>query len=251
MPKSRPASGRKPTLRRRAISRRNSQMQMPPVPDREGFERIAALIASPAPSWLADHLRRWAPGLFMDAGVHAQQPGRSEMIATLTEVCNAAALLGRAVVQPAVKEFLDAGGDIPMDAPHKFQMVLEEIRIRAERAARSPNLVTESGKTKAGRGPALPSGAYSPQVYCALLIGEAWRYFHGHYPPERNVKAARAADLYWQLSVGSRQSWGNKPLNAWRPHFREARSLADTSHKAEIRRHLAVSEYSAGLTANS
>ena len=83
-------------------------------------------------------------------------------------------------------EFLNAAATTPLDAPHKFQIVLGELQIRASRALKLSNLVNSKGKTKAGRGRALPDGAISGQTYCALLIAEIWKRFHGEYPPSSN-----------------------------------------------------------------
>lgn len=167
------------------------------------------------------------------------------MLQHLATIGEAADFLSRAIGQAGIREFLNAAGDRPMDNYTKYQLVLGEIRARAERAAKLPSLVDQSGKPKPGRGPALPEGAISPRAYCALLVAEAWSYVHGQYPPDSSTNAANAADVYWRLCGGGRgNSWGNNTLAAWRHHIKEARIKAPDGIKDEIRRHLEISRLS-------
>jgi hypothetical protein len=94
----------------------------------------------------------------------------------------------------------------------------------------------------------MPKAGVSAKTYCALLIAETWLYFNGNYPPTGNKHAAEAADIYWRLSGGERQSWGNDKLTAWRRHFREAsgdQSAEIKSSRAEYQRHLRESAHQA------
>jgi hypothetical protein len=78
------------------------------------------------------------------------------------------------------------------------------------------------------------------------LIAETWLYFRGDYPPPRNKQAAEAADIYWRLAGGERQSWGTDPLIAWRRHFLEAnegQSAEMTALRKEYQRHLRESAH--------
>ena len=212
-----------------------------PPPDHwpDAFKPVAELITPDPPEWLAEHLLRWATTIYMCQAVERRQPTRAQMVKILAKVRDAADLLRRALGEPSVCEFLNAGASTPLDASYKFQIVLGELQIRAGRALKLPNLIDSKGKVKAGRGRALPDGAISGQTYCALLIAEAWKRFHGEYPASRNRKAAKAVDLYWRLAGGQRDiSWGNDPLAAWRYHLKEAESIPAEQDRAEIRRHM-------------
>ena len=182
-----------------------------PIDCVENFNEVAKLIAVDPPDWLAEHLRRWSSTILMNHAVELHQPTRRQMGKTLSSVGDAAALLQRALANPSVREFLDAGADCPINSPGKIQMILGEVRSRAEHASALPALVNEKGKTKAGRGPALLDGAISAQAYCALFIAETWKWFSGKYPAPRNRIVAKAIDLYWRLSGGQVQHWGAIP----------------------------------------
>jgi ParB-like nuclease domain len=177
--------------------------KFPPV---EAFEAIAQLITPKPPIWLKEHLHRWLP--LSAYAVEALQPSRAEMRANLTKVGEAASLLIKALGSTAIVEFLDLGADRPV-APGDVQATLVDIRDRAAAAYRSSALVDSRGRTKAGRGRALPKAGISPQAYCALLIAEAWLYFRGNYPSPGNKQAAEATDIYWRLLGGELQSWGS------------------------------------------
>ena len=210
----------------------------PPSNSVADFEAVAQLIVSNSPEWLAEELMRWAPTIFLSYAVEKRQPKRAQMKKILTAVSDAAALLIRALREAPVCEFLNAGGDGPMDKPSNFQWILREIQSRAERAGKLPNLVGSDGQLKAGRGRAMPDGATSAQTFCALYIAEVWKWFHGEYPPSDNKRAGEAIDRYWAASGGEKQSWGNKSINSWRHHLKKSRKAQDQGMRAEICRHL-------------
>ena len=177
----------------------------------------------------------------MSQAVERRQPTRAEMLAKLKRIRNAAAILRHELGDASVCEFLSEGGSQPLDAAQKFQMIVGELEIRAERASKLPNLVNKKGRTKAGQGRAQPDGAISTQTYCAMFIAEAWKWFRQEYPAPRNRDAAKAIELYWNLVGGQRNTWGGDPLNAWRPHLKEAAKIPpDQKDRAEIRRHLRI-----------
>jgi hypothetical protein len=92
----------------------------------------------------------------------------------------------------------------------------------------------------------LPKAGISAQAYCALLIAEVWLYFRDDYPSPGNTQAAEAADIYWRLLGGERQSWGSDKLIAWRSHFRKAsndQSAEMMNLRAEYQRHLRESAH--------
>ena len=204
------------------------------------FEAIAHLIAGEdAPPWLAGHLKRWVPSIWVDRVVEKRQPGRSEMRNLLVKIGKAAALLTCALDEPSTREFLEAGPSGPIENIGAFGRSLKDLVDRADHASASRALADTTGKTQAGRGRATPSGALSAQAYCALLVAEAWRYFHDRYPTPRSRKAAKAAEAYWRATGVERKGWGNDPLNAWRHHFSAAKALkTEDKLRTEIRRHL-------------
>jgi hypothetical protein len=204
------------------------------------FEVIAHLIAGEdAPPWLAEHLKLWIPSIRVARVVEKRQPGRSEMKNRLVKIGKAAALLTRALDEPSTREFLEAGPSGPIENIGAFGRSLKDLADRADHASASPALADKTGKTRAGRGRATPPGALSAQAYCALLVAEAWRYFHCKYPPPRSGEAAQAAEAYWRATGVERKGWGNDPLNAWRHHFNAAKALKTADKlRTEIRRHL-------------
>jgi hypothetical protein len=93
-------------------------------------------------------------------------------------------------------------------------------------------------------------GVLSPQVFCAMMIAEAWKFVRGEYHGPRNLKAAEAAEMLWGLCVlpdghrlprAERVTHGN-PLNAWRPHFKAAMDtqLGFEADRLELRRYLSL-----------
>jgi hypothetical protein len=210
----------------------------------DAFEPVAKLITPKPPIWLKEHLHRWLP--LHAYGAEALQPTRAEMREKLTKVGEAASLLIKALGSTAIVEFLDLEADRLL-ATGDAQATLVDIRDRAAAAYRSSALVDSRGRTKAGRGRALPKAGISAKTYCALLIAEAWLYFNGNYPLPRNKQAQKAADIYWRLA-GGEEHLGTDKLIAWRPHFREAsgdQSAETKSSRAEYQRHLRESAHQA------
>ena len=126
---------------------------------------------------------------------------------------------------------------------------LRDLGARATRALASPELATAAGKTKAGKGVALPPGAVHAASFCAVIVVEAWKHVHGAYPGPRNAKAAAAAEAYWTACGNTRNSWGANPLNAWRRRFEEAMSPSYDSPRGEIVRTILEAEHIVSLMA--
>lgn len=220
------------------------------------FEEVARLVAgADAPPWLADHLKRWAPSISIDRVIETRQPGRAEMRKLLVLINDAAMLVKNALAQPAIREFLEAVPGGPMENIGMFDRSLRDLAERSERASSLPALTNKAGKTKAGRGRAMPPSASSSQAYCAALIAETWDDFHDRYPAPTNHKAAEAADAYWRAcekyskdadwrkAFGEElRGWGSDPLNRWRPYFKAAKPPALAAERAEYLRHLRQAE---------
>ncbi|MBS0222552.1 MAG: hypothetical protein JSR91_17620 [Proteobacteria bacterium] len=217
----------------------------------ENFDKLAQLITSSPPAWLKRFLQDWVPSIALAGAVEERQPTRVKMLKMLTKVSDAAALLSRALEEPAIFEFLDVDPSVPLDAP-ALRAVAFDIYRRATEGAKSPALANAMGKAKPGRGRAIPEAAISGQTFCALIIVELFRHFTGKSPAPRNMKAAEAAELLWQIAGGQRQSWGENPLVAWRKLFKKAFApkIADLPEEAtriqEIRRQIRLAEQLAG-----
>ncbi|MEI9930296.1 MAG: hypothetical protein WDM89_07025 [Rhizomicrobium sp.] len=202
------------------------------------FQQLAGLLApSPAP-WLAEHLFSWACSLYLDRNVFKKQPSRAHVRKSLKNIQDAALTILHSLNDGAIRDFLDAGGSTVKRMHGNFEAVFRDLADSAQRASYSPMLANKAGKTRAGRGPAMPEGAISAQVYCALLIAETWKYFRGKYPAPRNRQAAQAAALLWQLVDGETSHWGNETLTAWRHHFKSAQSARMLELRQEHSRHL-------------
>lgn len=208
------------------------------------FGDVARLITSNPPPWLSEFLRDWSSSIMLANAVEARQPLRSEMRRILAEVHSASGLLIRALGEAAVIEFLNSGPKGPLKGQGMLDALLRQLNVLSLDAVNSKLLVDDSGKTRAGRGPAMPGTAFSSQAYCALLIAEAYRHFAEKYPAPKNLTVAKAADLLWRLSAGERRSWGSNPLTAWRLYFKKALSLEtdklpeSVTCREEMRRHL-------------
>lgn len=161
-------------------------------------------------------------------------------------------LIVSALNDGATRDFLDAAtpGKIPYHG--QIDHMLRDLVLRAEKGISW--LVTEAGKTKAGRNKAEPPGYFPPKTFCAALIVEAWSFIHGAEPAPTNQEAAAAADLFWNVSMGfisieptkeaierivakESKSWGER-LNGWRHHFEQAKEPAVSNIRREFRRHL-------------
>jgi hypothetical protein len=201
------------------------------------FTDVARLVAgADAPPWLSEHFKRWAPSLALDRCVQAVQPTKAAMKKQLTAVEDAALLLARALSDASTREFLEIAGR----TENTVALVnpLHDVAERAKRAAASPALSTQAGKTKAGRSRAMPPNAISAKTYCAVLIAETWAYLHGRHPAPRNLQAAAAANAYWRASRGKATGWGKDPLTGWSPYFKKAKAPAAAPIRGECRRHL-------------
>jgi hypothetical protein len=104
--------------------------------DGDGFMETARLIAGEnPPRWLAKHLQRSSPSVFLDGNVHAKQLGRKETRSRLKKYSEAAGLVQREVHDPAILELLVGGEFGPMPDNAGIDTVLEEIRRRADIAS--------------------------------------------------------------------------------------------------------------------
>ncbi len=209
----------------------------------DGFMKSARLIAGEnPPRWLVKHLQRWSYSIMLNGSVHSIQPGRAEVKARLGKLVASADLMQRELQDTTIIEFLQIEDLGTVENLTNVIVALQDIRRRANFALSSSALSTKSGKTKAGRSRALPPKASSPRAGCAAVILEAWAHFHdGTFPAASNPKLAAVADEYWRACGGVVEGWGNDPLKAWRPYFKEALKPSLTEIRKELRRHILLS----------
>jgi hypothetical protein len=211
---------------------------MPPEPRLGDFATVASrFVSTEAPNWLPNLLRDWAPSLMMDRAVHEAQPTKAQMRKRLGEIAEAAVLLQQALQDAPTKEFLELEGHVQIENIGGLDHALRTIRERATLAAQSPRISAASGTARRGRGKALPTGALSPKIFCAIIVSEIWKYLHGRYPGAKNGKAAAAAQAYWLASGGESAGWGSDPLSGWRDYFVGAKAPAGDKLRQEVRRH--------------
>jgi hypothetical protein len=198
---------------------------------------IAALINKDPPPRVTTLLREWGPSIMLDRAVHAAQPSKTQMRKRLTQVANAAAIVREALQHDPTREFLELEGNVRIENLGGLELALRTIGEHATSAAASPRISASGTAAKKGQGKALPAEALHPKVFCAVIIGETWKFLNGEYPGSRNAKAAAAADAYWQASGGSTKSWGTNRLTSWRPYFERAKSPAAEKIRREVHRH--------------
>jgi len=129
------------------------------------YHEVAALIAPCAPPpWLREYLENWGPSVLLAGGVAAVQPTKAVMKERLVEVSAAAFLLNNALSDTATREFIERVGGVRFDTLGGLQHALKSIGERAKVAAESTALSTPTGKTKKGRGKALPPEAYPLKI---------------------------------------------------------------------------------------
>jgi hypothetical protein len=209
-------------------------------PDKSKFRELARMLSREdnPPDWLCRFFEDWAPCLTVDRGVHLIQPTRKEMRRRLAQVSTAADLLVGALNDTATTEFLDAAGTESAKYAG-LAVALLDVKRRAADALKSASLATPRGRTPSGRGKALLPGSFSPKVFCAAIVGEAWNFVRGSYPAPSNKEAAALANAFWEVSGGpTTGSWGNDPLKAWRPSFIEASETHVNEIKGKIRHYL-------------
>jgi hypothetical protein len=207
------------------------------------IEDVARLVAgADPPEWLIIFFKRWVPCLMLDRYVHNIQPTKAEIKKRLAEFRAAALILQRGLTDPSITAFLEVSPLGEIEGRIVLEQKLLEFADRAERAAALPELSTKAGKTKPGRNRALPPGTFPPKVYCAALIAETWKYFHGELPAPRNLTAAAAANALHLASGGQATGWGEDPRRGWQYYFKRVSEPAVATMRAEFRRHLNLTE---------
>ena len=232
-----------------------------PSQDHERYVAIARLVAGEtAPAWLADHFRRWAPSLYLDRHVAAQQPTRAQMREWLQQMATDPEFAEDAASEIPIREFLEAPPLGKIEAFASAAERAEDLRRRAARAARSPALANEDGTTRNGAGKAQPDGCVTDRLYCALLVREAWAFIHGEPPRPGSARAAEAADACWVAACGSASTFATDrlarkdDLRRWRHQFKALNadpSLGPAALIAEIRRSLRLAAAAAGRRLNA
>ena len=208
------------------------------------FADVARFIAGPdAPTWLVEHFARWSPSLMLDCSVEKEQPTKAETKKRLAKIRKAALLLRKELNDTPIREFLEIAASGPIEYHVAFEHMLQDLVGRAERAMTSPALSTEDGKTRPGRGKAMPAPTFSPKLFCAALAAEAWTYFRRRSPGPQNPKVAAAANALWRISGCEATGRGEEPLNGWRYYFNQVQAPALGKVRKECRRQLEEAEH--------
>jgi hypothetical protein len=174
---------------------------------------------------------------YRELRVHLIQPTRKEMRKRLAKVAAATEVLIAALNHNATREFLDAA-DTEAGAEYDT-IALSDLKNRAVNSLKLSSLATPRGRTRSGRGKALLPGSFSPKVFCAAIVAEAWNVVRDGYPAPSNLAAAALANLFWEVSGGPvTGGWGDHPLQAWRPSFIEASESDVNEIKGKIRHYL-------------
>jgi hypothetical protein len=154
-----------------------------------------------------------------------------------------AKLVAREIRDSALSEFLRAEEITEPQPPTTgLDVWLKEIKRQADAALSSSYLANKVGKTKAGAGRALPSGASSPRACCAAVVLEAWAPFHdGDYPRGSNHPRLWAAAVeYWRACGGNKRWDYGQPL-LWGPYFKEAAESSLDDFRSGLRRNMKLS----------
>jgi hypothetical protein len=154
-----------------------------------------------------------------------------------------AKLVAREIRDPVLAEFLKAEEITGPPAPNiELSALLTEIKRQADAALSSSRLANDVGKTKAGAGRGLPSGASSPRACCAAVVLEAWAPFHnGEYPRGSNHPRLWAAAVEYWRACGGNKRWGYGEPLLWGPYFDEAAESSLEDFRLRLRRNLKLS----------
>jgi hypothetical protein len=212
----------------------------------EHFVEVARLISGDTfPEWLPWLLHCWVTDLFRELWVEQhRRPTRAQIRRRLGRLVKATLLVSEELEPGSLREYLETELNSPLCEPERIISELEDLAVRADRAMASSRLAGESGVTRPGSGKARPAASVPPKTYCALLILETWKFFHGTEPLPKSRKAAEAAELYWRAAGGDTHSSDDEPLARWRYHFKLARPHGVKSLTAEYRRHLVENDRS-------
>jgi hypothetical protein len=81
----------------------------------------------------------------------------------------------------------------------------------------------------------MPAPTFSPKLFCAALVAEAWTYLRRHSPGPRNPKAAAAANALLRVSGGEATDGGEEPRNGWRYYFKEVQAPASQAARRGVK----------------
>lgn len=194
---------------------------------KQSCDELARLIQPKAtPPWLPEYFLYWANQIGQDWSIRELQPVRTKTKAHLKKIIRASEELSERLSEVATCSFIGRTSGPGFDAElEQLRPALNSLLRRANLASRSSWLSTAAGKTKPGRGKTPVPNTIDPKAFCALVVGEAWRFFREKYPSGKNSKAVDAAMFYWKM-LGLREkpsrAWGSNPRGAWRPYFEKA-----------------------------
>jgi hypothetical protein len=208
---------------------------------RDNFRRIAELIVKKAPDFLIEYFERCAPSVHVHGHIMRIAPSRRQLRARLESMQNSPAEAQSGLRDTFVGDFLrkvsrEASLDF-LTFSSDASALTTAIKVALD------DLVNSAGRTKAGRGKTQISNSLSADMFCALVVAEAWKFFYENYPDPKAERAAEACEAYWNAVGGtSAQSAGNRRFGRWKHYLREIRKGMHPDDRAELRRHLQESK---------
>jgi hypothetical protein len=202
------------------------------------YREVANLIVGDkAPQWLLTFLRLWAPYVSSARAADQLLPTKATMKELMESTRSAASVIQSFLANDIARAFFELHAG-PIENRAALERQLRKLEEGTKHAAEGPELSDEKGKAKPGRGRAPCPGFLAPKLYCAVLIAEASKRVHGTYPAPRNEQAARAAQALWRTATGGDDTL----ITAWRPYFARIGDPALAAIRAEMRRHLVLTE---------
>ena len=209
---------------------------------RDQCDEVARLIQpTRTPMWLTEYVAYWANELAHEISRQDLLPTRAQTRTRLSKLVGAADAFDEALSEPTMRLFLAhvCGSDFEREIVTLRKSLLS-IRSRIYMAFKAPLLSDGMGRTRRGRGKTPLPGAEKPEVLCAVIVAEAWKFVRQEYPGARSKGAAKAALALWAASAAApRKGWGVN-LSAWRPYFEGARHTRVAGQREECRRILSL-----------
>ncbi len=220
------------------------------------LNEIARLVAGDkARDWLAELLGDFKDGpLFLNRIVALIEPTPTQFRSRIDRLRKAAVLIIRETLSPTMREFLGAPSSGVISDENLRDALIDVVGKRTERAAKHRSVADAAGHAKRGRGRVRTPGRLPPEVICAVLIVETWRYFRGKAPTPGSLKAASAAEKYWRLAGGNAPKVVQQPLARWKLRFVAAlKGVSDPKRGESLEQlrtaiHLSLHEREGGVT---
>jgi hypothetical protein len=184
------------------------------------LKEIALLIAGDAaPEWLPKLLGEWKDGVLTVSRLIAGfEPTPTQLRSSFGQLQEAADLIIHEIYSPTTRGFLGAPS-AGVISDELLGAALIDLIKRVESADKHRAVTDAAGRTKRGRGRARTPGRLPPEIVCAVVVTETWRYFRGETPRPGNREIATIAEKFWRLAGGAVHVAVEDPLARWKPRF--------------------------------